>query len=111
MKSESISAQELKTRLDAGSVVVVDVRTITEFEEGHIWSSLNHPIDGLPKSLLEISKTSFIVTVCNLGGGRSERAVGILREAGWPESRWLEGGYLGWMKAGFPDYEPGFASS
>lgn len=111
MREDKITIAELKILIDAREVVVIDVRSTPEFAEGHIWSSLHLPVESLPGSARDVSKESLVVTVCNKGGGRSERAASILAVAGWKNTRWLEGGYLGWTEAGFPDYEPGFASS
>ena len=104
----SIASSELKALIDAEKVTLLDVRSLTEFEAGHVWTSLHRPIETLPGSIEDITKGTLIVTVCNKGGGRSERAAEILRSTGWRNTRWLEGGYLGWVEAGLPDYEPGF---
>ena len=110
-KKRSISILELKALMDAQKVIVIDIRTVEEFEEGHIWNSIHRPIDSLPNSVRDLPEESLLITVCNKGGGRSERAAEILRAAGWKNVNWLEGGYLGWVEAGLPDYEPGFVSS
>jgi rhodanese-related sulfurtransferase len=47
-----------------------------------------------------LPKDSLIVTVCNKGGGRSERAASLLQANGWKNARWLCGGYLGWTGIG-----------
>lgn len=111
MSQDKITTFELKALMATKKIIIIDVRSVTEFGEGHLWSSVNRPVDGLPGSVSDLSKDSQIVTVCNKGGGRSERAAGILRAAGWSRAQWLEGGYLGWIEAGMADYEPGFASS
>jgi rhodanese-related sulfurtransferase len=102
MSGEKISQAELKALLASGSVVVLDVRSAEEFEKGHFPVSLHRPLNTLPGSIVDLAKEGTIVTVCNEGGGRSERAAHILREAGWKGTRWLEGGYLGWIEAGMP---------
>lgn len=106
-----IKNNDLSALIAAKKITVIDVRTLTEFEEGHIWSALHRPVDTLPNSVRDIPKTASIVTICNKGHGRSEAAMNVLKEAGWKDVRWLEGGYLGWVEAGLPDFEPGFASS
>lgn len=106
----SISATDLQSLISKKSVLVVDVRSIPEFNEGHIWQAQNFPIEGLPQSMISISKETLIVTVCNKGGGRSENAAEALRQNGWEATKWLEGGYIGWVEAGFTDYEAGFSS-
>ncbi|MGE3758582.1 MAG: rhodanese-like domain-containing protein [Pseudobdellovibrionaceae bacterium] len=107
----SISAKDLLELIRTGKVTVVDVRSDEEFGEGHIWEAVHLPISTLPSSASKISKTSQIVTVCNKGGGRSEKAASLLREAGWNKTCWLEGGLFGWVEAGYSDFEPGFVSS
>jgi hydroxyacylglutathione hydrolase len=111
MSQEKVTITELKALMDARKVTVLDVRSVEEFEEGHIWEALHRPLDSIPDSVCDLPKNCPVVTVCNKGGGRSERAAAVLRNAGWKNARWLESGYMGWVEAGFPDYEPGFASS
>lgn len=106
-----ISNIELAGLIKTDSVVVIDVRSLAEFEEGHIRNTLHRPVDTLPTSVTDIPKERIIVTVCNNGVGRSERAASLLQVAGWKNARSLIGGYLGWIEAGLPDYEPGFTSS
>src|SRR3990167_7633366 len=97
MKEQKIAPSELKGLLDAQKVVILDVRSDEEFAEGHLSDSLLRPVDSLPGSVGTIPKETSIVTVCNKGGGRSERAAQILKTAGWKNARWLDGGYLGWV--------------
>lgn len=104
------TAVELNALMTSKVVTVLDVRSIPEFNEGHIWDAINFPIEGLPQSATSISKTTTVVTVCNKGGGRSEQAALILTQNGWTNSTWLEGGYMGWVDAGFSNYEAGFSS-
>src|SRR3989338_8490595 len=40
----SVAISDLKVLIDDKNVVVIDVRSIDEFEEGHIWSSLLRPV-------------------------------------------------------------------
>lgn len=105
-----ISSAELQDQLKLKTVMVIDVRSVPEFNEGHIWQAQHFPIEGLPQSISAIPKETFIVTVCNKGGGRSEQASEILRQNGWTSAKWLEGGYMGWVDAGYSDYEAGFSS-
>lgn len=111
MIEQKVSPPELKVLMDARNVIVLDVRSDEEFVEGHLWGALHRPVETLPESAGDIRKESQVVTVCNKGGGRSERAANILKTAGWENARWLAGGYLGWVEAGYADYEPGYASS
>lgn len=103
----SISITELRKLMSSRSVIVLDVRSAQEFAEGYIEGARHLPIEGLPTSAIEFSKTLTIVTVCNKGGGRSENAAKLLRNAGWTNARWIEGGYHEWVNEKFPQYKPG----
>ncbi|MEK7690607.1 MAG: MFS transporter, partial [Bdellovibrionota bacterium] len=92
----STSALELCTLMSEGSVGVLDVRSLSEFTEGHVEGAQHLPIDGLPHSAQVLAKNTKIVTVCNKGGGRSEMAANLLREHGWGNTSWLQGGYFEW---------------
>jgi rhodanese-related sulfurtransferase len=100
MSGEKISQTELKALLVSGSVFVLDIRSLEEFEKGHLPGALHRPVDTRPGAIKDLAKEGPVVTICNKGGGRSERAAHILRDAGWKGARWLEGGYLGWVEAG-----------
>lgn len=103
MKTEKnyISSIELSMLLKTNKIMLIDVRSQAEFEKGHVWNALHRPVDTLPDSVLGIPKGMPIVTYCNKGHGRSEAAMNLLREAGWKNCHWLEGGYLGWIESGF----------
>lgn len=63
--------------------VVVDVRTKSEFAEGHFPGAINIPVDVLPSQLNQIqNKQSKIVVYCR-SGARSERAKQILSASGY----------------------------
>jgi rhodanese-related sulfurtransferase len=107
----SITPQELMAQIKSGKVLRVDVRTVEEFTEDHIWGAQNFPIEKIPESLGPVPKDDQIVTVCNMGHGRSEEAARKLIDQGWINVRWLEKGHTGWVEAGLSDYEAGTASS
>lgn len=109
-KKTFTTAIELNGLMKNRAVTVLDVRSIPEYNEGHIWEAVNLPIESLPQSAAAIPNSTTIVTVCNKGGGRSEEAALLLTQNGWTNATWLEGGYMSWVDAGFSDYEAGFSS-
>jgi rhodanese-related sulfurtransferase len=113
MKTEKtyISSFELSALLKTNKILLIDVRSLTEFEEGHIGNALHRPMDTLTDSVGDIPKENQIVTYCNKGHGRSEAAMNLLREAGWKNCQWLEEGYRGWIEAGYAEHEPKITSS
>ena len=61
---------------------IIDVRTITEFNNGHLRNSINIPLQDLKSKLDEINKQKPVITVC-ASGMRSASAKGILAKNGF----------------------------
>jgi rhodanese-related sulfurtransferase/predicted transcriptional regulator len=96
---EAITPGELKTRLRAGDLVLVDVRPEEEFEAGHIDGAVSIPVDELADRLVELPDGAEIVAYCR--GPLcvyAHEAVRRLRDAGRPARR-LEGGWPEWKLA------------
>lgn len=75
------------------NVVLLDVRSTSEYKEGHISGSINIPVYDLVKvagSRLK-NKESIIIAYCS-AGTRSKRAVQILRKLGYKNLYNIEGG-------------------
>jgi len=71
---------------------IIDVRTKSEFQSGHIKGSLNIPLQSLQQHVAKIKKDKAIITCC-ASGMRSASAKGILKSSGFTEVH--NGG--GWM--------------
>lgn len=71
--------------------VLLDVRNIGEYADGHIPGSVNLPLMQLPKAdeLIDSPDTP-IFTYC-LSGGRSSRAVAFLQEQGYTKAQNIGG--------------------
>jgi len=97
---EPVSSQELRRRLDAGDVVVIDVRPAEEYAAGHIPAARCIPAGELAGRLGELSRDTGIVAYCR---GRycvlAPDAVRLLRERGYA-ARPLADGLPGWRRAG-----------
>lgn len=65
----------------SGDVTIVDVRAVSEANEGMFPNSLNIPLDDLEKRLSEIPKDKPIVVHCSTGV-RAEMAYNVLKKAG-----------------------------
>jgi rhodanese-related sulfurtransferase len=85
---------------EAGATFV-DVRTQTEWDQGHIARSLLIPLDDLPNRLSEIPRDKDIVVVCR-SGTRSKEGAAVLRQAGFTRVTCLTGGIQSWVAAGYP---------
>jgi len=84
-------------------VVLLDVRTQSEFDEGHVANAIN--IDVKQNDFVEQAKSTLpadktIAVYCR-GGRRSVTAAGLLAAEGYKVVN-LEGGIMAWKEAGMP---------
>lgn len=62
--------------------VVIDVRTVEEFTEGHVQGSKNIPLNVIGSRIQEIKKIGKPVITCCRSGARSDSAANILKQNG-----------------------------
>jgi rhodanese-related sulfurtransferase len=89
----------LKNIIDQGALIV-DVRTVGEYENGHIKGSLNVPLSDIEDAMSWLIKDVPIIVVCE-SGSRSAQAKKILEINGYKKV--YNGGScntLGEIKAG-----------
>jgi rhodanese-related sulfurtransferase len=99
-----------KSKIDAGGeMLVLDVRTPGEFtgDLGHIQGALNLDSQRLHEKLAELGdaleeyKDQPILITCRTHN-RSPKAARILFQNGFKKLSILEGGMMGWNRAGYP---------
>jgi rhodanese-related sulfurtransferase len=99
---ESITADELMRRLDAGEVIVLDVRPSDEYEAGHIPAARSIPVEELERRIAEVPRDRPVVAYCR---GRycllASEAVETLRKLGYTARR-LDTGIPEWRLEGHP---------
>ena len=92
-----LTPRELKARMDAGTApMILDVREPFEAAICAIPGAHLIPLGELERRLDELDPASEIVVHCK-SGGRSSRAVSILREKGFAGAVNLSGGILRWI--------------
>jgi NADPH-dependent 2,4-dienoyl-CoA reductase/sulfur reductase-like enzyme/rhodanese-related sulfurtransferase len=77
---------------------LLDVRTSSEFEAGHIPSAINIPVDNIRDRMQELPLDRPIYIYCE-AGLRGYLAQRILRQTGYEQVANLSGGYLSWKAA------------
>ena len=97
---ELVSYDIYKNKISTKDALVFDVRTIEEFNLGHIKGSIN--IDFYDEKLFvkffqKINKTKPIYIYCR-SGNRSKKSSKILKEIGFVKVYDLLGGYKNWIK-------------
>jgi NADPH-dependent 2,4-dienoyl-CoA reductase/sulfur reductase-like enzyme/rhodanese-related sulfurtransferase len=75
--------------------VLIDVRTVNEYNAGKIMDAINIPLDELRNRLTEIPTNKKIYIYC-LGGLRGYLAQRILMQNGYTDTTNLSGGYQLW---------------
>ena len=99
----TITTAEAKARLEAGGVLLIDVREPSEFKLGHLGGAMN-----IPRGLLEFKvtgevpdKATPIVVYCKVGG-RGALSAATLTRMGYTNVANMDGGWEAWLKAGYP---------
>ena len=85
------AAPDYKKLLQDGATII-DVRSVGEFQSGHIKGSINIPLQNLSQGMSKLKKDKPVITCC-ASGMRSASAKNILKSSGFAEVH--NGG--GWM--------------
>ena len=99
---DQVSRAELTARLEAGDVVVVDVRPTAEYAAGHIAGARSIPADRLARELRDLPVDVEVVAYCR--GPYcvfADEAIRLLRRRGRAARR-LEDGFPEWRRANLP---------
>ncbi len=80
MKIDSVKLNELI----ANGAILVDVRSVQEFEEGHLENAISIPVYEIKKRHEQLLKDKFqmIIVYCSTGH-RSEKAQKLLKKLGY----------------------------
>jgi len=96
MGIEEISVKELKRWMDEKKkFVLVDVREESEYKINRLPASKLIPLGNLPERVHELDSADEIVVHCHFGG-RSAKAVELLRKMGFKKVKNLAGGIDAW---------------
>jgi MoaD family protein len=92
-----VTVQELKARFDRGEdVYLLDVREPNEYQICRIPGATLIPLGELLSRTGELDRNRDLIVHCKMGG-RSARAVALLKERGFTRVRNLKGGILEWI--------------
>lgn len=92
----SIEAQQLKKIIKSSKpYLLLDVREVEEFEQGHIKSAILMPWHTIDKKITGIKKDKEIIVYCTVNP-RALRAAKSLEDLGYKNVSILKYGYEGW---------------
>lgn len=92
--------EKFKEAIDNGALVV-DVREVGEYEEGHIPGAINLPLRTLAQNLDQIPSDMPVFVHCK-SGHRAAMATAALQTLGYTNVRSFPPGWNGWTAAGEP---------
>jgi rhodanese-related sulfurtransferase len=87
--------------IEAGELLVIDVREPHEFAIGHIPGSVLMPLSSFDPAALPVDDDRAIVFSC-AAGVRSLHAIRLAQAAGVALDAHYVGGFKDWLTAGFP---------
>ncbi len=95
---EAVSLIEQRQEL-----IVLDVRTVGEFQDGHVEGAVNvsYLWFGFRKRLTELDPDAAYLVHCK-SGHRSNRSVSIMLSKGFKDLTHMDGGFDAWKKADLP---------
>ena len=99
----NVSAEKAHEMIKTKDLVLLDVRTLSEYKQAHIEGTVIIPVQTLQAGYDKIidSKDKPVLIYCR-SGNRSVTASNILLEKGFKDVYNMEGGIKAWIKAGFP---------
>jgi phage shock protein E len=97
-----MSAQDFGRQLAERRIVVIDVRTVEEYQAGHIPGAISVPVDEIDARIDQVKALNKpVVAYCScLAEESSLMAVATLNRLGVKGARALTGGYPTWASTG-----------
>lgn len=96
-----VDVEQAAEWIDAGEVVILDIRTPGEYEAGHIpgATNVNYRSRDFAEQLGGMDQDKVYLVHCAVGG-RSARALDLFKEHGFKNVLHLRSGFEGWKAAG-----------
>ncbi len=103
-KISETNVEEVKTKFDRGDTFyLVDVREESEWNKGHITNAIYIGKGVIERDIeKKIENTEAEIILYCGGGFRSALAADNLQQMGYTKVSSMDGGYSGWVKAGYP---------
>jgi rhodanese-related sulfurtransferase len=104
----SVSLDTARAEFEGGRAVLIDIREPVEHASGVARGARLLPMSQLGQRLAEISADPQqpVLLICNTQN-RSSRTLKALRERGYGNVRFVEGGMSEWARRGWPLVKPG----
>jgi rhodanese-related sulfurtransferase len=97
----NLNASEFDEKISEPDVILLDVRTVAEFNQSHVPSAINLDVleDDFISLVSELDKSKSYAVYCR-SGKRSVDACEVMTEIGFKSIYNLNGGIIEWVEAG-----------
>lgn len=102
-KAKDIPVSEAEKLVKEAKVLILDVRTAEEFQDGHIEGAVNVDFNSkdFAKKIQKLDTSKPVLVHCQ-GGGRSGRSLPILEQLKFPAIYHMNEGFGEWEASGKP---------
>ena len=98
---KDVSADDLYAHLGSSGVMIVDVRTPSEYQSGHIAGAVNEPLQNINVWFKELPENKPVYLYCH-SGNRSRQAAEFLKKKGFRNIYNEQGGIIAWERRNYP---------
>jgi len=105
--ADKVSLQQARIEHEAGRVLLIDIRETREHQTGVAQGALLLPMSQLPQkqSLIPKNPEQPVLLICNTQN-RSKASLIKLKEQGYQNIRYVDGGMSEWASKGWPMVKP-----
>ena len=98
-----LGVSEFSTKVAEAGVITLDVRTPSEFAEGHVEGArlIDFQSGNFENEIATLDKNATYAVYCR-SGNRSGQAVKVMQDAGFTNVFNMNGGVIDWANAGLP---------
>lgn len=100
------SLEQARQEHELGTALLVDIREPDEHATGVAPGALLLPMRQLPARIAELPRDRPVLLICHTQS-RSRATLTALRERGFTNLRYVEGGMRGWVRRGWKTVRPG----
>ncbi len=102
----SVPLEQARAEHDAGKALLIDIREPDEHATGVVPGATLLPMRQLSTRLAEVPRDRPVLLICNTQN-RSRATFEALRERGWTNLRYVDGGMSEWNRRGWKTVKPG----
>ena len=107
IETDKVTLQQARIEHEAGRALLIDIRETREHQSGVVQGALLLPMSQLPQKQTLIPKNPEqpVLLICNTQN-RSKSSLAKLKEQGYENIKYVDGGMSEWTSKGWPMVKP-----